>query len=384
MCVYILFRKFLSLFRHFLRIGYWQEIRCEVLQTVSVGTVKNLSSQHIYTHALQVVDAHPGQILVHFQKIKYQEREKGYRMNHIGTREIATERLTLRRFEIEDAENVFYNWFSDEQTVKYLTWPVYKSVDEAEDMIKSWIAQYDNTEYYNWAIELNDLEQPIGNISVVSIDEKTESIELGYCLGSQFFNKGYMTEALTAIIRFFINEVGAGRVWARHDTENPNSGKVMAAAGMDYEGTLRHAGFNNQGICDEAVYAKVRSAALDEEPEEETAEQQAVTTKVMGEDGVMRNVISDETMEYVGILAKLELSPEEAEAAKKDMADMLDYIDKLEELDTSGIEPMSHVFPVNNVFRDDVVTNGDGSEATLANAPVKKDGGFKVPKTIGE
>lgn len=69
-------------------------------------------------------------------------------------------------------------------------------------MIKSWIAQYDNTGYYNWAIELNDLEQPIGNISVVSIDEKTESIELGYCLGSQFFNKGYMTEALTAIIRF--------------------------------------------------------------------------------------------------------------------------------------------------------------------------------------
>lgn len=53
----------------------------------------------------------------------------------------------------------------------------------------------------------------------------------------------------------------------------------MAAAGMDYEGTLRHAGFNNQGICDEAVYAKVRSAALDEEPEDETPEQQAVTTR---------------------------------------------------------------------------------------------------------
>ena len=70
MCVYILFRKFLSLFRHFLRIGYWQEIRCEVLQAVSVGTVKNLSSQYIYTHALQGVDAHPGQILAHFHKNK--------------------------------------------------------------------------------------------------------------------------------------------------------------------------------------------------------------------------------------------------------------------------------------------------------------------------
>ena len=59
MCVYILLRKFLSLFRHFLRIGYWQDVCCEVLQAVRVGTVKNLSSQYIYTHALQGVDAHP-------------------------------------------------------------------------------------------------------------------------------------------------------------------------------------------------------------------------------------------------------------------------------------------------------------------------------------
>ena len=98
----------------------------------------------------------------------------------------------------------------------------------------------------------------------------------------------------------------------------------------------------------------------------------------------MANVISDETMEYVGILAKLELSDAEKEAAKKDMESMLDYIDKLNELDTSNVEPMSHVFPVHNVFREDVVTNGDGSKETLSNAPAQKDGGFKVPKTIGD
>ena len=79
----------------------------------------------------------------------------------------------------------------------------------------------------------------------------------------------------------------------------------------------------------------------------------------------MANKISDETIEYVGILAKLELSEEEKEAAKTDMERMLDYIDTLNELDTEGIEPMSHVFPVNNVFREDVVTNGDGSKDTL-------------------
>ena len=96
----------------------------------------------------------------------------------------------------------------------------------------------------------------------------------------------------------------------------------------------------------------------------------------------MANVISDETIDYVGILAKLELSDEEKEKAKKDMEEMLDYIDKLNELDTSGVEPMSHVFPVNNVFREDVVTNGDGTKQTLANAPEKKDDSFVVPKTI--
>ncbi len=96
----------------------------------------------------------------------------------------------------------------------------------------------------------------------------------------------------------------------------------------------------------------------------------------------MANIISDETMEYVGILAKLELSEEEKEAAKKDMGRMLDYIDKLNELDTAGVEPMSHVFPVKNVFREDKVENGDDHEEMLANAPKVKDGMYMVPKTV--
>ena len=87
----------------------------------------------------------------------------------------------------------------------------------------------------------------------------------------------------------------------------------------------------------------------------------------------MANIIDDETIEYVGILAKLALSEEEKEQAKKDM---------LGELDTSNVEPMSHAFPVFNVFREDVVTNGDGSVETLANAPEQKNGAFKVPKTV--
>ncbi|MDE6602114.1 MAG: Asp-tRNA(Asn)/Glu-tRNA(Gln) amidotransferase subunit GatC [Lachnospiraceae bacterium] len=96
----------------------------------------------------------------------------------------------------------------------------------------------------------------------------------------------------------------------------------------------------------------------------------------------MANIISDETIEYVGILAKLELSDEEKEKAKSDMGRMLDYIDKLGELDTTDVEPMSHVFPVENVFREDIVTNGDEKERLLSNAPQEKDGMFVVPRTF--
>ena len=96
----------------------------------------------------------------------------------------------------------------------------------------------------------------------------------------------------------------------------------------------------------------------------------------------MANRVDDATIEYVGILAKLELSGEEREAAKRDMSRMLDYVDKLYELDTEGVEPMSHLFPVHNVFREDEVINADSREQILANAPEQKDGAFKVPRTI--
>ena len=96
----------------------------------------------------------------------------------------------------------------------------------------------------------------------------------------------------------------------------------------------------------------------------------------------MANQITEETIDYVSILAKLEFTGEEKEQARIDMGKMLDYIDRLGELDTTDVEPMSHVFPVQNVFREDVVTNGDGSRQTLRNAPEEKEDMFVVPRTF--
>lgn len=95
-----------------------------------------------------------------------------------------------------------------------------------------------------------------------------------------------------------------------------------------------------------------------------------------------KTVIDDATLENVSILAKLELNEQEKIQAKADMAEMLDYINTLNELNTEGVEPMSHTFDVVNVLRDDIVTNGDGSEDSLKNAPAEKNGMYQVPRTF--
>ncbi len=302
-------------------------------------------------------------------------------MKHKGTQMLAAGRLTLRRFLVEDAESMFYNWSCDPQVTKYLSWKPQKTVEDTAAFLEAWIREYEDDQIYRWAVELNDLEQPIGVIEVSSIDERSMSMEVNFRIGREYWHRGYTSEALREVIRFLTEEVGARRIWAACDVQNANAGKVLEKCGMTCEGILKGAGWNNTGIVDLGIYALVLTVAEEETEEEEISNH---VEKVMGEDGKLRNVISDETMEYVGILAKLELSPEETVTAKKDMEEMLDYIDQLGELDTEGIEPMSHIFPVHNVFREDIVENGDGREQTLANAPVEKDGGFKVPKTIGE
>lgn len=92
--------------------------------------------------------------------------------------------------------------------------------------------------------------------------------------------------------------------------------------------------------------------------------------------------IDDATMDNVEILAKLALSPEERKKAMEEMEKILTYVEKLNELDTDQAEPLVHILSEVNVFREDVVTNGDGREESLANAPRSKDGQYVVPKTV--
>ena len=92
--------------------------------------------------------------------------------------------------------------------------------------------------------------------------------------------------------------------------------------------------------------------------------------------------ISDEVMANTELLAKLALTDEEREKSRQEMEKILGYVDKLNELDTAGVEPLISHFPVENVFREDKVVNGDMRDELVDLAPRKKDGQFLVPKTV--
>ena len=180
-------------------------------------------------------------------------------MNHKGTKQIETKRLILRPFRMEDADAMYRNWASDPDVTRYLTWNAHPSVDATRQIVEIWTKAYSDPANYQWAIELKEIKEPIGSIAAVEVNEKTEAITIGYCIGKKWWHQGIMTEALSAVIAFFFEEVGARCINACHDPRNPNSGKVMQKCGMKPEGIRRQAGFNNQGICDEVWHSMIRS-----------------------------------------------------------------------------------------------------------------------------
>lgn len=176
-------------------------------------------------------------------------------MQHKGTKTLETDRLILRKFQIDDAEQMFCNWASDTEVTKYMPWEPHPNVDYTRMLLAEWIGRYSSLSNYNWVIELKEEGEVIGSISVVRLDEKIEAAEVGYCMSRAWWGYGIMPEALRAVILYLIEEVGLNRVAATHDRNNTKSGRVMEKAGMKYEGTLRAAGRNNQGIGDRVYYA---------------------------------------------------------------------------------------------------------------------------------
>jgi ribosomal-protein-alanine N-acetyltransferase len=179
-------------------------------------------------------------------------------LKHKGTVTIETPRLILRKAKIEDAEAMFRNWANDPEVTKFLTWPTHGNIEITKTLLESWVENYQKEDYYQWMIVLKEIDEPIGSIMANTVG-RAQSAHIGYCIGKTWWHQGIMSETLKAVMDFLFDEVGYHRIEAMHDSNNPHSGAVMKKCGMRYEGTLRMADRNNQGICDACYYGLLTS-----------------------------------------------------------------------------------------------------------------------------
>jgi RimJ/RimL family protein N-acetyltransferase len=189
-------------------------------------------------------------------------------MNNLGTKRVITERLILRKFTDKDANDMFINWSSDSEVTKFLIWKEHDNVNETHDYIASLNEQYQSPETYIWGIELKEIGQVIGSISATS-NQEAESVYISYCIGRHWWGQKIIREALSALIEFFMEEVGVNRIESCHVARNGTAGKVLFRCGFQLEGTFRQSYCSKQGISDVSWYAIVREDYLRKKSMEE-------------------------------------------------------------------------------------------------------------------
>ncbi|HAN20822.1 MAG: hypothetical protein A2Y15_04085 [Clostridiales bacterium GWF2_36_10] len=179
-------------------------------------------------------------------------------MIHVGTEIINTDRLILRRFTLDDVDKLYKNWANDSDVVKFMRMNPHINVDDTKEFVESIINKYDKLDTYRWIIILKVIDEPIGFIGLTTISEYDMTADFGYSIGKPFWNKGYTTEALIAVLSYGLQVIGFNRLEAYHSINNMPSGKVMKKSGMTYEGRARQKYKSNLGFEDCDMYSIIK------------------------------------------------------------------------------------------------------------------------------
>ena len=149
---------------------------------------------------------------------------------------LKTERLRLRRAKLSDAEAIFRQYAQDPEVTKYVSWRAHTDIEETREYMRMCLLSWDVGKAFHWVIERLEDKQVIG-MMIARVDK--EKWELGYVLARVYWGRGYMTEALKALIAWALKQEDIYRIWAVCDVDNRASARVMEKAGMQREGVLR-------------------------------------------------------------------------------------------------------------------------------------------------
>lgn len=146
-------------------------------------------------------------------------------------KELETERLILRKLRSDDCDRIFSCWANDEVVTRYLTWLPHESVDVTRKILNSWLEEYSRSDCYRFGIELKESRQLIGMLDVVEYINGNP--EIGYVLGREYWNHGYMTEAFAAVIQYLFEE-GFYCIYIRADERNIGSNAVIKKNSFEF------------------------------------------------------------------------------------------------------------------------------------------------------
>lgn len=175
--------------------------------------------------------------------------------SHLPTLE--TQRLILRPLRMRDAQDL-YAYARDPEVSRHVLWEPHENPAQSRQFLRAAIWQYRRGLPGSFAITLRESGRMIGTIGFMWVNTDHKSAEVGYSLSRDYWNRGLMTEALRAVVDFGFDALRLNRIEAQHETNNPASGRVMAHAGMLYEGTLRQRLKNKGRFVDVALYAILR------------------------------------------------------------------------------------------------------------------------------
>lgn len=170
---------------------------------------------------------------------------------------IRTRRLTLRAAKMSDAEDL-YEYSRDPAVAKHVLWDAHTSIHQTRAYIRYLIRQYKNGQPSSFVISITETGKVVGTIGFMWIQQENRSAEVGYSLSRAYWNQGIMTEALTALLDFGFLKLNLNRIEAQHESDNPASGRVMAKAGMSFEGRLRQRIYNKGRFADVDLYSILR------------------------------------------------------------------------------------------------------------------------------
>ena len=153
-------------------------------------------------------------------------------MRYSAFHSLETDRLLLRQLRLEDVYEYYERLFGDGDVSRYMLFEPHQDISESLESLQRKLERYEEGPYYCWGVTTKEDDTLMGLIELLRFDETEESCSFAYMLGCDYWNQGYGTEMLRAVIRFAFEELGIERIVADHMTRNPASGAVMRKAGM--------------------------------------------------------------------------------------------------------------------------------------------------------